>query len=371
MKLGDILSISHGYAFKGENFSDNPVLPIVMTPGNFKVGGGFREAKIKTYSGEIPPRYILSAGDVVITMTDLSKSGDTLGYPGIVPKNNKTYLHNQRIGRFHFKDLSYVIPKYIYYRLFQKDYHDFILNNSTGSTVKHTSPKKILDFEFELPPVEDQKRIANILGSLDDKIEANNALLNSLNQILRLDFLRNSLKRNKSLYISDIATEIRESVTSSQISDNENYVGLEHLPRRNVWLSQWGTGAEVTSNKSRFRRGDILFGKLRPYFHKVVVAPVDGICSTDIIVIRPKPGYEQLALQVLSSDSLIAHATNSSNGTRMPRTKWSDLNSYEFSHRESSLDLLSDFASSLIRENQNLSQVRSILISELIGRSRD
>ena len=97
-----------------------------------------------------------------------------------------------------------------------------------------------------------------------------------------------------------------------------------------MWLSEFETAAKVSSAKASFRGGDVLFGKLRPYFHKVVAAPFDGIASTDILVLRPKSQeLRGLVLACASSDTAIASTTASSEGTRMPRTKWTDLAAVE------------------------------------------
>lgn len=173
MKLGDILNIKHGYAFDGEHIiaEDNNI--VLVTPGNFKIGGGFQEEKCKFFNGDIPQEYVLSSGDIIVTMTDLSKNIDTLGYSALVPSSNKrTYLHNQRIGLVSFQDDS-VIPKYIYYLIQTHIYQRAIANTSTGSTVHHTSPSKICDYDIELPSKEIQQTIANVLSAYDDLIENN------------------------------------------------------------------------------------------------------------------------------------------------------------------------------------------------------
>ena len=64
-KLGEIINVKHGYAFKGEYFSDTPTLDILLTPGNFNIGGGFKKGKLKYYNGEYPITYILNEGDIV------------------------------------------------------------------------------------------------------------------------------------------------------------------------------------------------------------------------------------------------------------------------------------------------------------------
>ncbi|MDN6321998.1 MAG: hypothetical protein L0J73_04905, partial [Halomonas sp.] len=73
VQLGDVISIKHGFAFKGEFFSDTPTDTVLVTPGNFAIGGGFKADKLKFYSGPIPNEYELKADDLIVTMTDLSK----------------------------------------------------------------------------------------------------------------------------------------------------------------------------------------------------------------------------------------------------------------------------------------------------------
>lgn len=170
-KLGDVISIKHGFAFKGDFFVETPTPYILVTPGNFNIGGGFKDAKLKYYNGPIPQDYILKPGDVIVTMTDLSKAGDTLGYSALVPElKGKILLHNQRIGLVLSESIS-ISKQFIYWLMREHNYQQYIVNTASGSTVKHTSPSRIEAFEFLLPPIEEQKRIAGILGSLDDKIE--------------------------------------------------------------------------------------------------------------------------------------------------------------------------------------------------------
>jgi len=105
--LGDLVHIKHGFAFKGEFFSNEVTDDILVTPGNFHIGGGFKSNKLKYYKGSIPQDYVLCSGDIVVSMTDLSKMADTLGYAAKIPKSSsKRYLHNQRIGLVEIKNNS-------------------------------------------------------------------------------------------------------------------------------------------------------------------------------------------------------------------------------------------------------------------------
>jgi len=108
-ELKSVIDIKHGFAFKGEFFTDEPNEHIVLTPGNFNIGGGFKAQKFKYYLSDYPEEYALKEGDIVVSMTDLSKEGDTLGYSAkIPPSKEKTYLHNQRLGLLQFKSKKYI-----------------------------------------------------------------------------------------------------------------------------------------------------------------------------------------------------------------------------------------------------------------------
>ena len=143
---------------------------VLVTPGNFRIGGGFKEEKCKFFDGEIPADYVLKEGDFIVTMTDLSKTIDTLGYSALVPKSKRTYLHNQRIGLVTFKS-DECDRGYIYWLMRTREYQRSIANTSTGATVHHTSPKKIYDYDLEVPPLPIQHRIATILSRYDSLIE--------------------------------------------------------------------------------------------------------------------------------------------------------------------------------------------------------
>ena len=120
----------------------------------------------------------------------------------------------------------------------------------------------------------------------------------------------------------DVAQLVRD-VVHPEDAKALPYIGLEHIEQGTLRLSSWGRASDVRSAKFRFREGDILFGKLRPYFRKVIRAPFDGVCSTDIWVVRAKKGFDQTYLHYwMAAFDFIDFASTGSEGTRMPRATW-------------------------------------------------
>ena len=167
-----------------------------------------------------------------------------------------------------------------------------------------------------------------------------------------------------------------EALIPKDVDSTTPYLGLEHLPQK---ASLCLIGEKLMMSrvlKLKFSAGDILFGKIRPYFHKVGIAPIDGICSTDILVIQSKEKeFFGLALAHFSSDAVVKYATLRSNGAKMPRTTWNDLANYEIliptkNVAEKFSELIYSLTEKIknnIFENQTLTQIRDSLLPKLMS----
>ena len=130
--------------------------------------------------------------------------------------------------------------------------------------------------------------------------------------------------------LGNVAENPRRGVQPNDIDLGASYIALEHMPKRCIALSEWGAAASVGSNKYVFRQGEFLFGKLRPYFHKIGIAPVEGVCSTDIVVIAPNANlWSSFVLLCISSDEFVVYTDQTSTGTKMPRTSWQTMKQFE------------------------------------------
>src|SRR6266568_7089569 len=127
--LGDLVEVRHGFAFQGKFFSDLPPGDILLTPGNFAIGGGFKPDKFKYYRGFVPDEFVLQEGDLIVTMTDLSRDADTLGYPALVPGpgGNTRFLHNQRIGKVVIRPDAHLEKGFLYYLFCSREYRNEVI----------------------------------------------------------------------------------------------------------------------------------------------------------------------------------------------------------------------------------------------------
>ncbi len=130
---------------------------------------------------------------------------------------------------------------------------------------------------------------------------------------------------------ADIASIRKSVIAPTQFSRFSIYLGFEHLDPGTLRINSYGDPGTVTSTKQAFFPGDTIYGKLRPYFRKVIfISSISGICSTDFWVFQPKPGIDpRFLFYVAASQEFSDIATASSEGTRMPRASWSVVKDFE------------------------------------------
>ena len=174
VRLGDVVEVKHGWPFKSEFFSvdeDNSELPIVVAIGNFEYSGGFRfgTTQTKRYLDKFPAEYALRPGETLLVMTCQTAGGEILGIPARIPDDGRLYLHNQRLGRVILKTKA-VSNNFLYWLFLHSDFNRHLVNSASGTKILHTAPTRIESFQFQLPPLPEQRNIASVLGALDDRI---------------------------------------------------------------------------------------------------------------------------------------------------------------------------------------------------------
>jgi type I restriction enzyme S subunit len=256
-------------------------------------------------------------------------------------------------------------------------------------------------FTIILPPLPTQRKIAAVLSAYDDLIENNTRRIAVLEEMARLLYrewfvhfrfpgyedvamvdseLGPVPERWEVKSLGQIAEQVRRNVKPDEVDPETPYIGLGHMPKRSIALSNWGRADETKSTKLRFKRGEILFGKIRPYFHKVGVAPVDGVSSTDAIAIVPKSHQcFSLVLAYVTSDEFVNYATQTSQGTKMPRADWNVLVEYPvYVPPEAILSRFSELIEEIVAHihnailrNRTLRRTRDLLLPRLVSGQLD
>ncbi len=176
----------------------------------------------------------------------------------------------------------------------------------------------------------------------------------------------------KEYKLIQVTEPVKETYNPDGSSDFA-YIGLEHIEQESLRLNSIGLSSDVTSNKFKFKPNDVLFGKLRPYFRKVVQPKFGGICSTDIWVFRAKKNFDQKFLfYFLANWDFVNTANHGESGTRMPRADWNFLKSTDWflpplpeqTAIAEILSSLDDKIDLLHRQNKTLEQLAETLFRQ-------
>lgn len=290
-------------------------------------------------------------------------------------------------------DAKVADSKFIFYYLQQASAIDWIEKHAIGATMLNLNTGILANVPIMLPDLPTQHRIASILSAYDDLIENNRRQIKLLEEaaqrLYREWFVELRFPGHESVKVvdgvpegwmkgtfDDICIIKKDALTPDKISPGMPYIGLEHIPRNDICLADWGMSEEVNSNKFRFSAGDILFGKIRPYFHKVGFTICSGICSTDSIVMNANDEYYCLLLMTASSDEFVDYTYQTcKEGAKMPRADWNTMKMYPVLIPDSVLlrrfnkqiSAIKDKCTVLALQNRQLTEARDRLLPKLIN----
>ena len=251
------------------------------------------------------------------------------------------------------KDFKGNNPRFAYY--FLKTFDLAGLNSGSAQPSLNRNFVHPVSATFPEPP--EQQAIASVLGALDDKIELNQRMNETLEAMARaifrdwfVDFgpTRARMEGREPYFAPDIwslfpdrlddegkpegwrtgklGDFVLQRVERAEPSDwtvSNPYVPIDVIGAKSLSLLESRPGAEARSSLTRFYRGDFLFGAMRPYFHKVCIAPFDGTTRTTVFVLAPRqPRDYSFSCMLLHDPMTIDYATNHSTGTTIPYATW-------------------------------------------------
>lgn len=243
---------------------------------------------------------------------------------------------------------------FLKYVLSTKEFKKYMDLVAHGSTVKNIAPQQIADYEFFAPDETLHNRIADSLKLIDDKILNNNKIIEELSNICKLTYnywfiqfnypdkdgkpykenggklvYNNKLKREIPIdweieTLGDILKKDGRSISPNNVG-NYPYTPLDILPSFKVSFGDYKNNNEANSSLLFYKKKSILFGAMRSYFHRVCIAPFDGITRTTTFVLKPEDssvlGY---AYETINMDSTVEFSVANSVGTQQPYAVWDE-----------------------------------------------
>lgn len=241
-----------------------------------------------------------------------------------------------------------ILFKYVFhYLIYQKE---AFINKSKGGAQPNLSQEIIKKHEIPLPPIKEQQRIVNIIESLFAKLDRAKELIeNTLAQfeqnkmaILHKAFIGEltakwrkenniDLSSWKKCELKEVFKVVKDKYNPQTENQIVNYIGLENIETSKGIISK-NNSSEVKSIKTKFKKDDILYGKLRPYLNKHDVVNFDGICSTDILVFRFNDiNTAKYINYYFNLPMFIQYAVENSSGINLPRVSEKTISKYKIS----------------------------------------
>lgn len=387
VKLGDVCTVGRGSSprpIKDDRFFIDGTIPWV------KIADATSSGKYIYHTNQYVNEYGASFSRLLPPGSLIFPASGTLGIPRFLGVD--ACIHD---GWLYFSDYRGIEPDFLYYLLITlKGFYESI---AYGAAIQNINTELVRNTEIVLPDGETQLKIACALSVYDDLIAANQRRIQLLEESARLLYrewfvklrfpghetvpVQNGVPEGwPKKTLGDICDDIRDAVDPNELPAGTPYLSMEHMPQRSLSLSEWDYADKVGSTKLRFSKDDVLFGKIRPYFHKVGIAPIYGITSTDVIAIRArKPDFLSLVALTVSSDDFIAHAVATSNGTKMPRADWKVLKNWDvLIPPEQFLAVLNNALAPILEEiqsiglyNRSLREARDLLLPKLMSGALD
>ena len=278
-------------------------------------------------------KYYLKQGDIIV-----ARAG-TVGVSVLVKRDLPNTIFGSYLIKIAFnKDLIYA--NFVHY-YFQSDIYWNKLRAAQGSTIKNISLPFLKALLIPVPPLQEQQKIAEVLSTADETIQKVNEEI-TLTEKLKKGLMQTLLTKGightkfKMTQIGEIpdgwnvkelyqVSEPRKEMIEPMKYMSEHYVGLENISPGQLRIFSYGDATDLKSSKFKFKKGDILYGKLRPYLDKVALAETDGVCSTDIIPIVSRNVNARFLAYMLHSDLFLQFVKSTISGTNHPRTAWKQM----------------------------------------------
>jgi type I restriction enzyme S subunit len=315
--------ICYGILMPGQHFSDG----VLVVKVRDIIGGRVDESNLLRTHPLIDEAYARSRllpGDVLISIR-----GST-GRVAIASAALKGANITQDTARVRVKER--VAAEFIYHALQSRYAQDFVRLHTIGQAVKGINIRDVRAIAVALPPLPEQQAIAAALSDVDALLGALDRLIakkRDLKQAAMQQLLTGQTRlpgfsgKWETKQLGEFARIRNDKVMPTQVDPGTLCVELEHVGQGDGRLRSLATANDSSSSKYRFRAGDVLFGRLRPYLRKYWLADCDGICTTEIwpLTVDRQVAFNGFLHAVVQTPQFV-DAASISYGTHMPRADW-------------------------------------------------
>ncbi|EGD32779.1 type I restriction-modification system specificity protein [Streptococcus sanguinis SK115] len=221
--------------------------------------------------------------------------------------------------------------KFLFYNLSSR-YEELRAISDSNSIRGSITTKMVKSMNIRIPDLNTQRAIANVLSSIDDKIETSKQINHHLEQMAQaifkswfVDFEPFGGKMPNDWTIGKLSDVLK--LIKNGINDKDKqklpYVPIDILPMHSLSLNSYKSNDEAKSSLITFKKNDILLGAMRVYFHRVCISPFTGITRSTCFVLRPfNKIYLEYCLLTCDLKSSIEYAQSTSKGSTMPYAVW-------------------------------------------------
>jgi type I restriction enzyme S subunit len=368
--------------------------PVFLGIKNITEDGHFDLEKIRHISEEEYPKWTKRVtpqmGDIVFTYEA------TLNRYAVIPENFKCCL-GRRMALIR-PDTSKVDTDFLFYYFFTPEWREVVRENTiSGSTVDRIPLTYFPEYKVRLPKLNYQREVSGVIHEYTSLIKNNNSRIKILEEIAQAIYtewfvnfrfpghekvtLTNSSTEFGKIpegwkvgTLSDIVKTVKEPTKAGEALAGRRYVPIDAITSNQITLDHFKSNELAKSSLITFEENDILFGAMRPYFHKVTVAPFAGVTRTTCLVLRPIDTLSYPAMSLFQKET-VDFATAHSQGSTIPYVKWNNAlenkpvlipdknvtDAYDFLVRP----MLKE-AQNLVKQNQVLRESRDLIIPKLV-----
>lgn len=283
--IDELMDVQNGYAFKsGEYIDEGPNTFEVLKMGHIEKGGGLRKSPKKDYvpRTEKLERWVLSKDDIVMAMTDMKDNVVILGVPARIDRSDH-YVLNQRVARLSLKNPELVDIGFIYSQLKWEEFLFELQSKASSGVQVNLSTSAIKESVLRLPPLSEQKSIAAILSSLEDKID----LLHRQNKTI--EAMAVSLFRQ--WFVEEVQADWEECTLDDVISVKGGTTPSTKVPEYWDGNIRWSTPRDLSGQNSVF-----LFETERKISEKGLAQIGSGVLPVGTVLLSSRAPIGYLAI---------------------------------------------------------------------------